>query len=170
MARPTVKPTKPPKQKRGRQTNNINKRAKMWAAFDFYRVFGWIWVTSKSDVFSRVARDCTWLSADCFSQNFYFSISLSLIHKASVFLLELFLSQEVFHQQPSLLQQSLVFLFSFLSSDWEVFHQRYDLLRLISFLTGLWCSHYPRFPSLVSFIGLGGFFTKYPSTDNSHAQ
>ena len=67
----------------------------------FYRVFGWIRVTSKSDVLSRVARDCMWLSADRFSQNFYFSTFLSLSHKASVFLLELPLGQEVFHRQPS---------------------------------------------------------------------
>ena len=41
MARPTIKPTGPPKQKRGWPANSINKRAKKnWAAFDFYRVFG----------------------------------------------------------------------------------------------------------------------------------
>ena len=100
MARPTVKPAEPPKRKRGRPANSTNKRAKKWAAFDFYRVFGWIWVTSKFDVLSCVAHDCTWLSANRFSQNFYFSTFSSLSHKASVFLLELPLGQEVFHRQP----------------------------------------------------------------------
>ena len=72
MVRLTVMPAEPSKQKRGRPVNSINKRAKKWAAFDFYYVFGWIWVTSKSDVHSRVAHDCIWLLADGFSQNFYF--------------------------------------------------------------------------------------------------
>ena len=41
MAGPTVKPTEPSKQKRGRPANSTNKRIKKnWAAFDFYRVFG----------------------------------------------------------------------------------------------------------------------------------
>ena len=43
MAKPTVKPVEPPKEKRRRLANNTNKRAKKWAAFDFYRIFGWIW-------------------------------------------------------------------------------------------------------------------------------
>ena len=62
MVRPTVKPTGPPKQKRGQLANSTNKQAKKnWAAFDFYRVFGQIWVTSTLDIPSRIARDCTWL-------------------------------------------------------------------------------------------------------------
>ena len=105
MARPTVKPAEPPKQMQGRPANSTNKWAKKRVAFDFYCVFGWIWVISKSDVFSRVARDYTWLLADCFSQNFYFLTSLSfyfltslsfyfptsspLSYQASVFLLSL---------------------------------------------------------------------------------
>ena len=59
MARPTVKPAEPPKPKQRRPANSTNKRAKKWAAFDFYRVFGWIQVTFKSDILSRIARDCT---------------------------------------------------------------------------------------------------------------
>ena len=54
-------------------------------------------------------------------------------------------------------QQSPIFLLSLLSSGWEVFHQRHDPLRLISFLTGLGCSHFPRFSSSVSLMRLGGF-------------
>ena len=62
MARPTIKPTGPPKQKRGWPANSINKRAKKnWAAFDFYRVFGRIRVSYTLDILSRTARDCTWL-------------------------------------------------------------------------------------------------------------
>ena len=40
MARPIVKPADPLKQRQGRPANSINKRAKNWAAFDFYGVFG----------------------------------------------------------------------------------------------------------------------------------
>ena len=41
MARPTIKPTEPFKQKWGWSANSTNKRAKInGAAFDFYRVFG----------------------------------------------------------------------------------------------------------------------------------
>ena len=48
-ARPTVKPTEPLKRKQRRPANSTNKRAKKnWAAFDFYRVFGQIWVNSDS--------------------------------------------------------------------------------------------------------------------------
>ena len=39
MARPTIKPAKPSKRKRGRSANSTNKQAKKWAAFEFYRVF-----------------------------------------------------------------------------------------------------------------------------------
>ena len=101
MVRSTVKPTDFPKQKRGWPANSTNKRVKKWAAFDFYRVFGWIWVTSMSNILSSVVRDCTWLSTNRFSQNFHFLTSSSLSHKASVFFLELPLGQEVFHRQPS---------------------------------------------------------------------
>ena len=62
MAKPTVKPSGPPKQKRWWPTNSINKQAKKnWAAFDFYGVFGQIWVTSTLNIPSRITRDCTWL-------------------------------------------------------------------------------------------------------------
>ena len=61
MARPIVKPTGPPKQKRGRPANSINKRAKKnWAAFHFYCVFRQIWVSFTLDNFSRTTCDCTW--------------------------------------------------------------------------------------------------------------
>ena len=59
MARPIVKPTEPPKWKQRQPANSTNKQAKKWAAFEFYGIFGWIWVTSKSNVLSRVACDCT---------------------------------------------------------------------------------------------------------------
>ena len=54
-------------------------------------------------------------------------------------------------------KQSPVFLLSLPSSGLEVFHQRHDPLRLISFPTGLGCSHFPRFSSSVSLMRLGGF-------------
>ena len=58
--RPTVKPTEPPKPKRGRPANSTNKRAKKnWAAFDFYCVFGQIWVTFTLNIPSRITRDYT---------------------------------------------------------------------------------------------------------------
>ena len=61
MARPTFKPTEPPKQKRGRPANNTNKQAKKnWAAFDFYCIFGQIWLSSAFDILSHTTRDCTW--------------------------------------------------------------------------------------------------------------
>ena len=61
MARPIVKPTEPPKRKRGRLANNTNKRAKKnWAVFDFYRVFGRIRVFFNLDILSRTTHDCTW--------------------------------------------------------------------------------------------------------------
>ena len=157
MAIPTIKPAEPPKQKPGRPANSTYKRPKNLATFDFYRIFGCIWVTSKSNILSRIACECKWLSADRFSQNFYFLTSSSLSHKTSMFLLELSLGQEVFHWQPFLLQQLLVFFLSLPSSGWEVFHQRHDPLRLISFPTGLGCSHFPWFSSSVSLIGLGSF-------------
>ena len=62
MATPTVMPTKPLKRKRRRPANSTNKRAKKnWAAFDFYCVFGRIWVICTFDILSRTTRDCTWL-------------------------------------------------------------------------------------------------------------
>ena len=103
IARLIVKPAEPPKQKRGWIANSTNKQANKWAAFEFYRVFGEIRVTSKSNVFSRVAHDCTWLPAYRFYQNFYFLTTSSLSHKASDFFLSLPSSGwEVFHQRPSL--------------------------------------------------------------------
>ena len=102
IVRPMVKPIEPSKQKRGWPANSTNNRAKKWAALDVNRVFGWIWVTSKFDILSRVARDCTWLLADRL-QNFYFSSPVSLSHMASVFLLEFPLGQEVFHWRLFLL-------------------------------------------------------------------
>ena len=64
MARPmiklTVKLTESPKQKRGQLANSTNKRAKKnWDTFDFYHIFGRIWVTSMLDIPSRIACDCT---------------------------------------------------------------------------------------------------------------
>ena len=156
MARPTVKLTGPPKQKRGRPANSTNKRAKKWAAFDFYRVFGWIRVTSKSDVLSRVARDCTWLSADRFSQNFYFSTSSSLSHKASVFLLQLSLGQEVFHQRPSTVtgfppQSPVIGLGGFSSMIWSFETQQLPYgTRIFSFI--------PRFSFSVQLTGWEVFY------------
>ena len=38
MARPTAKLAEPPKQKQGRPANSTNKRAKKWAAFEFYHI------------------------------------------------------------------------------------------------------------------------------------
>ena len=62
MARLTVKPTETPKQKRGRPANSINKRPKKnWAALDFYRVFGQIWVSYTLDILSCTTCDCMWL-------------------------------------------------------------------------------------------------------------
>ena len=59
---PTVKSSKPPKWKQIQSANNTNKRAKKnWAAFDFYHVFGWIWVSSTLNILNRTARDCIWL-------------------------------------------------------------------------------------------------------------
>ena len=68
MARPIVKLAEPPKQKQRQQANSTNKRAKKRAAFDFYSVFGGIWVTSKFDDLSHIVYDCTWLLANHFSQ------------------------------------------------------------------------------------------------------
>ena len=60
MARPTVKPAEPPKQKRGRPANNTNKRAKKnRAVFDFSCVFRRIWVSSTLDILNHTTRDCT---------------------------------------------------------------------------------------------------------------
>ena len=103
MARLTVKPVEPCKQKQGRPANSTKQWAIKWTAFEFYRVFGWIQVTSNSDIISHIVRDCTWLLADRFCQNFYFSTSSSLSHKAFVFFFNLpSLGWQVFHQQPSL--------------------------------------------------------------------
>ena len=57
-----------------------------------------------------------------------------------------------------------VFLLNLPSLGWEVFHQRHDLLRLISFPTGLSCFHWssgfpPQSPN-----GLGGFLPGYTHT------
>ena len=67
MARPTVKLivklTEPSQQKPGRLANSPNKQAKKnWAAFDFYCVFGKIWVIldlTSSAALHVTARDCT---------------------------------------------------------------------------------------------------------------
>ena len=67
MAKLTVKPAEPPKQNQRQPANNTNKRAKKWAAINFYRIFGCIWVTSKFDNFNYVAYDCTWILANRFS-------------------------------------------------------------------------------------------------------
>ena len=111
MARPTVKPTGPPKRKRGRPANSTNKRAKKnWAAFDFYRVFGRIRVSysTSSAALHVTARDFQptfiktstfWISKSSVWLDFLGSSNLS--HKASVFFLEPSLGQEVFHWRPS---------------------------------------------------------------------
>ena len=59
IARPTVKPIGSFKQKWGRPAKRNNKQAKTnWAAFEFYRVFGQIWVIPILDILSRNTRDC----------------------------------------------------------------------------------------------------------------
>ena len=51
------------------------------------------------------------------------------------------------------------------SLGWEVFHQWHNFLRLISFPTGLGCSHWsPGFPPQSFVIGLGGFLPGYTHT------
>ena len=59
MTRPTVKPTKSPKQNQGQPTNNTNKQTKNEAVFDFYHVFEQIWVTSTLDILNNIAHDYT---------------------------------------------------------------------------------------------------------------
>ena len=60
MARPIVKPTKPPKQKWGQPANSTTKWAKTnWAVFEFYYIFGQIQVTPMLDIFSYNTRNCT---------------------------------------------------------------------------------------------------------------
>ena len=62
IARPTIMPIEPLKQKREQPANSTNKRVKKnKATFDFYRVFGQIRVTYMFDIFSRTARNCTGL-------------------------------------------------------------------------------------------------------------
>ena len=57
-----------------------------------------------------------------------------------------------------------VFLLSLPSLGWEVFYQRYNLLRLINFPTWLGCSYWsPDFPPQ-SPNGLGGFLPSYTHT------
>ena len=57
----TVKSSEPPKQKWGQLTNSTNKQVKKnWVAFDFYCIFGQIWVSSILDILNRTVRDCTW--------------------------------------------------------------------------------------------------------------
>ena len=115
IARPTITPTVPLKQKRGQLAKSTNKRTKKnWAEFDFYSVFGQIWVTYTFDIFSRTAHDCTWLhmtssqpSSKLLPFNFQvlclarLSRPSSLSYKASVFFLELSLGQKVFHRRLS---------------------------------------------------------------------
>ena len=61
--RPTVKPTEPPKWKRKQPANSTNKRTKKnWVAFNFYCVFGQIWVILDSTypvTLHVTACDCT---------------------------------------------------------------------------------------------------------------
>ena len=104
MARLTIKPAEPPQQKQRRLANSTKIRVKKWAAFDFYRVFGWIWVTCKFDDLRRIVLTARDIQPIVSVNSFYFLTPSSLNHKASVFLLELPLGQEIFHQQPSLLQ------------------------------------------------------------------
>ena len=79
--RPIVKSSKPPKRKRGRPANNTNKQAKTnWAAFKFYHIFGQIWITPMLNIFSRNARDCTWLHVT--TRNFY-PIFIKIFFKVS---------------------------------------------------------------------------------------
>ena len=128
MAKPTVKPTGPPKQKQGQPANSINKQAKKnWAAFEFYHVFRQIWIIphlTSSAALHMITCDCTWLHVTAYHCTwlymtsrrpsskllpFDFQVSClarpsrpsSLSHKALVFLLELTLSQEVFYQRLS---------------------------------------------------------------------
>ena len=62
MARPIVKPTGPPKQKQRRPANSTKKRAKInCAIFEFYCVFGQIWITLMLNILSRNAHNCIWL-------------------------------------------------------------------------------------------------------------
>ena len=63
IVRPTIKPTESSKQKQRRLANSTNKRTKKnKAAFDFYRIFGQIWVIPDlitSAALHVTARDCT---------------------------------------------------------------------------------------------------------------
>ena len=57
IARPIVKPMVT-KKKQSQPANNTNKRAKNWAVFDFYHIFGRIWVISRLDILSRIIHNC----------------------------------------------------------------------------------------------------------------
>ena len=84
MARPTVKPTEPLKRKKRQPANSTNKRAKKnWALFEFYRVFGQIWVTSMLDILSHTARDCTWPSTDLHQKLLLFDFQISCMARLS---------------------------------------------------------------------------------------
>ena len=62
IARLTVKPIEPTKQKREQPANITNKRAKKnRVTFNFYRVFNRIWITFTLNILNCIARDCTWL-------------------------------------------------------------------------------------------------------------
>ena len=65
----------------------------------------------------------------------------------------------------SLIDPYLIIFISLLSLSWEVFHQRYDCLGLISFLTGLGCSHWSSgFLLQFLIIRLGGFSSSFHSS------
>ena len=141
IARLTIKPTECSKQKWGQQANSTNKWAKTnWAAFEFYHVFGWIWVTPTLDFLSCNVHDCTWLymtssqPSSNFLQSLDFLSFLSLGHKALVFLLKLPLGQKVFHWWPSINISFSSIINWFLSG----FHPQSPVIRLGGFSPAIW--------------------------------
>ena len=111
------------------------------------------------------ARDCTWLLAD-FYQNIYpstfkshtwidFFGLLNFSHKALVFFLSSHWIRRFF------IDWSLSGFLPQFPLGWEVFYQRHDLLRLISFPTRLGCSHWSSGFLPQSFNKLGGFLPSY---------
>ena len=76
MTKPTVKLIEPPKQKRGKPINSTNKQAKKnQIIFDFYYVFGQIWVISILDILNHIVYNFTWLLANYLIKNSTFQLS-----------------------------------------------------------------------------------------------
>ena len=165
-------------------TNELKRTELRLIFIVFLDKFGYLIHSTSSAALHVTARDCTWLPADLhqnFLQSLDFPDLLSISYKASVFLLELPLGQEVFHQRPS----TNISLSTIIEWSLSGFPPQSFIIKLEGFSPATWSSETHQLPyrdrmfSLVSGFppqspnGLGGFSPGHTHTytfDGAHVQ